>query len=85
MPDSNEVSAMSVPEPELDIAKLADLCAVGVIPIPDDLPERRQRELLVAIAARRRKRLIHLFASAIADDIWRERQEQGTPDVKTNF
>ena len=77
MPDSNEVSAMSVPEPELDIAKLADLCAVGVIPIPDDLPERRQRELLVAIAARRRKRLIHLFASAIADDIWRERQAEG--------
>ena len=77
MPDSNEVSAMSVPEPELDIAKLADLCAVGVIPIPDDLPERRQRELLVAIAARRRKRLIHLFASTIADDIWRERQAEG--------
>ena len=77
MPDSNEVSAMSVPEPELDIAKLADLCAVGVIPIPDDLPERRQQELLVAIAARRRKRLIHLFASALADDIWRERQAEG--------
>ena len=77
MPDSNEVSAMSVPEPELDIAKLADLCAVGVIPIPDDLPERRQQELLVAIAARRRKRLIHLFASALADDIWRERQSEG--------
>ena len=85
MPDSNEVSAMSVPEPELDIAKLADLCAVGVIPIPDDLPEQQQRELLVAIAARRRKRLIHLFASAIANEIWRERQEQGTSDVKTNF
>ena len=77
MPDSNEVSAMSVPESELDIAKLADLCAVGVIPIPDDLPERRQQELLVAIAARRRKRLIHLFASALADDIWRERQAEG--------
>ena len=77
MPDSNEVSSMSVPEPEIDIAKLADLCAVGVIPIPDDLPERRQRELLVAIAARRRKRLIHLFASAIADDIWRERRAEG--------
>ena len=85
MPDSNDVSSMSVPESELDIEKLADLCAVGVIPIPDDLPERQQRELLVGIAARRRKRLIHLFASAIADDIWRERQAEGKSDVKTNF
>ena len=73
MPDSNPANTLSVPEPEPDIEKLADLCAVGVTPIPDDLPEQQQRELLVAIAARRRKRLIHLFASAIADDIWRER------------
>ena len=85
MPDSNEVSSISVPESELDIEKLADLCAVGVTPIPDDLPEQQQRELLVAIAARRRKRLIHLFASAIADEIWRERQAEGKPDVKTNL
>lgn len=85
MPGSNEVSSMSVPKSELNIEKLADLCAVGVTPIPDDLPEQQQRELLVAIAARRRKRLIHLFASAIADEIWRERQAEGKPDVKTNL
>ena len=74
MPDSNPANTLSVPEPEPDIEKLADLCAVGVIPIPDDLPGDQQRKLMVAIAQRRRKRLIHLFASAIADDIWRERQ-----------
>jgi hypothetical protein len=74
MPDSNPANSKSVSNPELDIEKLADLCAVGVIPIPDDLPEDQQRKLMVAIAQRRRKRLVHLFASAIADDIWRERQ-----------
>ena len=71
MPDSNPAYSLSVPEP--DIEKLADLCAVGVIPIPNDLPDDQQRKLMVAIAQRRRKRLVHLFASAIADDIWRER------------
>ena len=77
MPESNPTNPMSVSHPEIDIEKLADLCAVGVIPIPDDLPDQQQRQLHVAIAACRRKRLIHLFASAIADDIWRERQATG--------
>ena len=77
MPDSNTANSMSVPDSEIDLEKLADLCAVGAIPIPDDLPEREQRKLFVAIAARRRKRLIHLFASVIADDIWRDRQAMG--------
>lgn len=74
MPDNNAES-ISGCEPKIEFEKLADLCAVGVVPIPDDLTEREQRELLVAIARRRRKRLLHLFASAIADDIWRERQD----------
>ena len=56
MPDSNPANTLSVPEPEPDIEKLADLCAVGVIPIPDDLPGDQQRKLMVAIAQRRRKR-----------------------------
>ena len=77
MPDINATNPMSDSKSEIDIEKLADLCAVGVIPIPDDLPDQQQRKLLVAIVARRRKRLIHLFASAIADDIWRERQATG--------
>ena len=77
MPDSNPINPMSASEPELDIEKLADLCAVGAIPIPDDLPEQQQRTLHVAIAVRRRKRLVNLIASAIADDIWRERQAEG--------
>ena len=76
MPDSN-ANLISVSNPEIGIEKLADLCAVGAIPIPDDLSEKLQRELFVAIATRRRKRLIHLFASAIAEDIWRERQATG--------
>lgn len=57
-----------------DLEGLAKLCSVGAVPIPNDLPEEQQAKLLVAIGQRRRKRLIHLFASAIADDIWRERQ-----------
>ena len=77
MPDSNPINPMAASKPEVDIEKLADLCAVGVIPIPDDLPDQQQRTLLIAIAIRRRKRLINLFASAIADDIWRERQAKG--------
>ena len=74
MPDSSQANSTSTPEPGINIEKLADLCAVGVIPIPNDLPEEQQTKLLLAIGQRRRKRLIHLFASAIADEIWRERQ-----------
>ena len=65
-----------------NIDSLAKLCSVGALPIPDDLPEDQQRQLLLAVAARRRKRLIHLFATAIAEDIWRERQAQGKPNVE---
>ena len=68
-----------------NIESLAKLCSVGAVPIPNDLPDDQQRQLLLAIAARRRKRLIHLFASAIADEIWRERQAEGKPDVNTNL
>ena len=78
MPDSNAIP-ITDSNLELEIEKLADLCAVGAMPIPDDLPDQQQRELFVAIAARRRKRLIHLFASAIAEDIWRDRQTKGNP------
>ena len=74
MPESNADDSTSVTDMEIDIEKLADLCAVGAYPIPNDLSDDRQRKLLVAISARRRKRLIHLFASAIADEIRRERQ-----------
>lgn len=56
-----------------DLESLAKLCSVGAAPIPTDLPDDQQRQLLVAIAANRRKRLINLFASAIANDIWRNR------------
>ncbi len=61
----------------LDIERLAALCSVGASPIPNDLPEGQQRKLIAAISKRRRERLIHLFASAIADDIWREQQVRG--------
>jgi len=74
MPENKTASFEPVPPMEPELEKLADLCAVGAYPIPNDLPDDQQRKLLVAIAARRRKRLIYLFASAIADDIWRERQ-----------
>ena len=57
---------------DLDIERLAALCSVGA-PIPDDLSNDQKRKLMVAIASRR-KRLIHLIAVAIAEDIWRERQ-----------
>ncbi len=60
-----------------NIESLAKLCSVGAVPIPDDLPHDQQRQLLLAIAIRRRKRLLHLIASAIAEDIWRERQVGG--------
>ena len=68
-----------------DISGLAKLCSVGSVPIPDDLPGQQLQKLLLDIADRRRKRLINLFASVIADDIWRERQVEGKPDVKTNL
>ena len=74
MPENKTALSGSANTNEPDLEKLADLCAVGAYPIPNDLPDDQQRKLLVAIAARRRKRLIYLFASAIADDIWRERQ-----------
>ena len=51
-----------------DLESFAKLCSVGAAPIPDDLPDDQQRQLLVAVAAIRRKRLINLFASAIAKD-----------------
>lgn len=60
-----------------DLTNLAKLCSVGAVPIPDDLPNHQQRELMVAIAKRRRERLLNLFAAAIADDIWREQQTRG--------
>ena len=65
------------------IDRLAKLYSVGALPIPGDLPEDQQRQLMLAIAARRRKRLIHLFASAIAEDILRDRQAQGKPNDNT--
>ena len=74
MPDSKTAPGKSANSPEPDLDKLADQCAVGAVPIPDDLPDHQQQQLLVTIAARRRKRLFHLFAAAIADDIWREQQ-----------
>ena len=77
MPDSKTASSDSERSSEPDLGKLADLCAVGALPIPDDLPEQQQRQLLASISARRRKRLLHLFAAAIADDIWREQQTRG--------
>ena len=77
MPDSKTTTVNSAGSSEPDLEKLADLCAVGAVPIPNDLPRNQQRQLLVAIAARRRKRLLHLFAAAIADEIWREQQNLG--------
>ena len=56
----------------LDLESLAKLCSVGVVPIPNDLPDPERKELYLKIAARRRKRLLHLFAAAIAEDILRE-------------
>lgn len=41
-----------------DLESLARLCSVGAVPIPNDLPEKQQAKLLVAIGQRRRKRLI---------------------------
>ena len=77
MPDDKTASTKSSLSSEPDLDKLADLCAVGAVPIPCDLPDHQQQQLLVAIAARRRKRLLHLFAAAIADDIWRDQQTRG--------
>jgi len=82
MTEKNSASSRSAASTVPDLEKLADLCAVGAYPIPNDLPGDRLRKLLVAIAARRRKRLIHLFASAIAEDIWREQQARGKTDVE---
>jgi hypothetical protein len=77
MPENKTALSGSANTNEPDLEKLADLCAVGVVPIPDDLPDHQQKQLLVAIATRRRKRLLNLFAAAIADDIWREQQTRG--------
>ena len=60
-----------------NIESLAKLCSVGAVPIPNDLPDEQQRQLLLEISTLRRKRLINLFAAAIADDIWRDRQAKG--------
>jgi len=55
-----------------DLETLADLCAVGSVPIPFDLPAPEQQKLLLVVGQRRRKRLLKLFAAAIARDILRE-------------
>ena len=77
MTATNHEQATDAQGESSNIESLAKLCSVGAIPIPNDLPNSQQRQLLLAIAARRRKRLINLFASAIADEIWRDRQAQG--------
>ncbi len=85
MTESNSDSTDSKSKTESDLKKLADLCAVGARPIPNDLPENQQRKLMAAIGARRRKRLLHLFAAAIANDIRREQQAQGEPNAEEKF
>ena len=61
----------------VDLKSLAKLCSVGAAPIPDEITGDQRRLLMIAIAKSRRKRLINLLASAIADDIWREQQAKG--------
>lgn len=77
MSKSNRSPVSSNQATGFDLESVANLCSVGAVPIPDDLPDDQQRELVVAISKRRRKRLLHLFAAVIADDIWRERQTSG--------
>ena len=74
MPETTNGQVSDAQGDSPNIESLAKLCSVGAAPIPDDLPQEQQNELLFEIAKIRRKRLINLFASAIADDIWRERQ-----------
>ena len=71
MPD-NDIEPGS--EGESDLERLADLCAVGSVPIPFDLPTPELQELLLLVRQRRRKRLLKLFAAAIARDILRDQQ-----------
>ena len=85
MPETTHGRANDAKGDTPSIESLAKLCSVGAAPIPNDLPDDQQHTLLLAIAARRRKRLIHLFAAAIADDIQRDRQEQGSNHVETNI
>lgn len=77
--ETNQVPGDPIQTSDFDLESLAKLCSVGAVPIPNDLPDHQQKQLLKAIAVRRRKRLLNLFAAAIADDIWREQQTRGEP------
>ena len=53
------------------LMRLAQLVADGELPFPGNLPLERKQRLLSEVQRRRRDRLVHYIARAIAEDILR--------------
>ena len=85
MRDGNETPFEPVQDPGFDLERLADLCSVGGVPVPDDLSQQETRQLYLLIADRRRTRLIDLIARSIADDICNEQINGGAKNAQKNI
>lgn len=81
MPEKDPAETTGGNRNRVNLESLAKLCSVGAVPIPSDLPSFQQNSLSLEIAKIRRKRLLNLFAAAIAEDIRRERQNLEKPDA----
>lgn len=85
MRDGNETTNQPVQDPGSDLDRLADLCSVGAVPVPDDLSERETKRLFLLIADRRRIRLIDFIARSIADDFCNEQINGGAKNAQKNI
>ena len=70
LPETNSSETADGKGENLDIDRLAALCSVGAAPIPNDLSKEQLKQLLLAISARRRKRLIHLIKNPCKSRVW---------------
>jgi len=70
-PATESTSAPPAATPE-QLTRLAHLITNGELPFPGNLPLEREQRLLSDVQRRRRDRLVHYIARAIAEDILRE-------------
>lgn len=55
------------------LERIADLVAMGELPMPEDLPDRQLEQFATMVRERRRCRLVQFFAQAIAVRLLQER------------
>lgn len=64
------------PDPAEHWRRWAELVAVGASPLPADLQPAELRAVLKEVARLRRRRLVHLVARAIAEDVHRDSERK---------